>query len=63
MTARELIAALQKLSEAELDLNVSTEGCDCFGDVGTVEVGESYPTYKNQQRIVNLEVLLLRPKP
>lgn len=38
MTARDLLEALRALSEADLDLAVTTEGCDCHGDVGRVVV-------------------------
>lgn len=38
MTARELIQALQALPESDKDLEVSTEGCDCNGDVAKVQV-------------------------
>lgn len=35
MTVAELITELQKMPP---DLEVTTEGCDCYGDVGSVEV-------------------------
>ena len=38
MTVRELIRTLQNLAEADKDLEVVTEGCDCSGDVAKVEV-------------------------
>jgi hypothetical protein len=42
MTARELIAALEKLTEEQKDWEVATEGCDCDGDVGEVSVQKDY---------------------
>lgn len=38
MIGRELLQRLSSLSEAELDLAVETEGCDCDGDVADVTV-------------------------
>jgi hypothetical protein len=37
MTAGELLEALKKLTPEQLKLPVSTEGCDCDGDVYAVE--------------------------
>jgi hypothetical protein len=34
MTVKELI---QELSKCNQDAEVETEGCDCYGDVGSVE--------------------------
>lgn len=42
LTVRQLIAELQKLPEETLDWEVTTEGCDCYGDIGRVEVADSY---------------------
>jgi len=38
MKVRELIHELNKISDMELE--VRTEGCDCWGDVGSVDVKE-----------------------
>ncbi len=38
MTGRELLAELTKLSNGQLDLEVRTEGCDCYGDVEAIVV-------------------------
>jgi hypothetical protein len=42
MTGRELLAALRAIPDHELDLEVETEGCDCYGDVAKVEVRRKY---------------------
>ena len=41
MTAREVLAALSKLDESQLDLPVATEGCDCDGNVGEVRASKN----------------------
>lgn len=38
MTARELLRALETLTEEQKDLPVYTQGCDCDGDLKGVEV-------------------------
>lgn len=38
MTVEALIEALQKLDPGA---EVWTEGCDCYGDVGSIAIGES----------------------
>lgn len=42
MTAQELLQRLQEIVAEDptaAELEVETEGCDCFGDVQTVEIG------------------------
>lgn len=48
MTVRELIGALAELPKEAFDLEVRTEGCDCHGDAGSVEV------YNASNRAINL---------
>ena len=38
MTGRQLLAELNKLPGPQLELEVRTEGCDCYGDVEAVVV-------------------------
>ena len=38
MTARQLAEALMQLPEEVQNLPVTTEGCDCDGDAGSIEV-------------------------
>lgn len=47
MKAIELLKKLQKLSPAELQYEVSTEGCDCDGDCAKVEVQHCKPDGPN----------------
>lgn len=42
MTVRELIEALQALTEEQKDLEVQTEGCDCYGDCASIKVEKKY---------------------
>lgn len=49
MTGRELIAVLSQLTDAELDREIETEGCDCWGDVVQVSTPE-----RNGSRTVTL---------
>jgi hypothetical protein len=37
LTARELLALLTALPEADLDLPLYTEGCDCVGPCGGID--------------------------
>ena len=46
MTARDVLAVLQQLSGEDLDLDVTIEGCDCWGDVGKVSVLETKHKHK-----------------
>lgn len=38
MTGRELLNALQNMSDAYLDKHVIMEGCDCYGYCGSVDL-------------------------
>lgn len=38
MTARELLEALRALPEADLELGVILEGCDCEGSLAKIQV-------------------------
>lgn len=49
MKVGEVVAALQRFDQ---NLDMMTEGCDCFGDVGSVTIDPDDPT----------TVILWRPK-
>lgn len=42
MTGAELLAVLQTLTPEELALEVTSEGCDCNGDVVQVQIAKTY---------------------
>jgi len=44
MTVKKLIELLTALSEEDQEKEVYTEGCDCTGDVGSLEVDPSAVT-------------------
>lgn len=50
-TGAELLAMLSALSQEELKMPVSMEGCDCYGDFGSLEVcGEGNDRYISLER-------------
>jgi len=58
MKARELIVRLSELLDERPELataEVTTEGCDCDGDVGTVSVLEYKARHKKPVYVVYLE--------
>lgn len=61
MTGKELISALQKLSEDELNLEVETEGCDCWGDVAKVEI--LHHEYSPKEHLWHHAIQLCRATP
>lgn len=52
MTGKELLNILQGLTEEQLAREISTEGCDCDGDVGSVSLDEPGYIYLERERIV-----------
>ena len=58
LTVKQLIAELLKCPE---NWEVSTEGCDCWGDAGGVEIGKDYVLITREAPQNTIEGVALQP--